>query len=336
VTAPLASLAARDRKRLERRDQPRSVQPMKAVLTDRPFSDERWIFEPKLDGIRCIALRSGKEVRLASRTRKSLNDSYPELVDALEREGADDFVVDGEIVAFERGVTSFSRLQRRMQIQDPARARRSGVAVFLYLFDLLHLAGHDTAALPLRRRKALLRKALSFKGPVRFMSHRNRDGEAYYHHACQRGWEGVIAKRADSTYQHRRSGDWLKFKCSNQQEFVIGGYTAPQGSRTGFGALLLGYYRDGELAYAGKVGTGFDDATLERLGRRLSRLARNSSPFASDGVPSRGVIWVSPELVAQIGFTEWTRDGRLRHPRFLGLRDDKRPREVVREEPRAA
>jgi bifunctional non-homologous end joining protein LigD len=309
------------------------VELMKAVLTEERFSDENWIFERKLDGIRCLAVGDGGEVRLSSRTGRNLNRSYPELVDALEADLADEFAVDGEIVAFHQGVTSFSRLQRRMQITEPESARRSGVAVYLYLFDLLHLDGYDTTRLPLRSRKRVLRRALALKGPVRHLPHRNRDGEALFREACAKGLEGLIGKRADSEYVHGRSRDWLKFKCSNEQELVIGGFTAPKGSRTDFGALLVGYYEDGDLRYAGKVGTGFGRRTLEQLGRRLRGMQRDDPPFVDVEPVPRSAKWVEPKLVAHIAFTEWTRDGRLRHPRFLGLRDDKRPREVVRERP---
>jgi len=162
--------------------------------------------------------------------------------------------------------------------------------------------------------------------------HRNRDGESYFKEACKKGWEGVIAKRAASEYQHKRSADWLKFKCAEGQELVIGGFTAPKGSRIGFGALLVGYYEDGALHYAGKVGTGFDDEFLAEFRKRLDRLARKTSPFAEQ-IGEKDVTWVSPELVGEFGFTEWTRSGKLRHPRFLGLRWDKAPEEVVRERP---
>jgi bifunctional non-homologous end joining protein LigD len=313
---------------------PRWFEPMKAVLTDEPFSDAGWIFERKLDGVRCLAIRDRDETRLLSRTRRELNGGYPELVDALAGDPCERFAADGEIVAFKGGVTSFSRLQGRMQLNDPEAARRSGIAVFLYLFDLVHVDGEDTAGLPLRERKARLRRALSFRGPVRYTPHRNEHGEEMYADACRKGLEGVIGKRADSPYRGSRSRDWLKFKCSHEQELVIGGYTAPRGARTEFGALLVGHYdEDGRLRYAGKVGTGFDRATLERLGARLREVETDSAPFVVvDPVP-RGTHWVRPELVAQIGFTEWTRDGRLRHPRYLGLRDDKRAREVVKEVP---
>jgi bifunctional non-homologous end joining protein LigD len=245
----------------------------------------------------------------------------------------DDFVVDGEVVAFEGVQTSFARLQHRMQLRDPERARRSGVRVFYYLFDLLHLDGRDVTGLPLRERKALLRRALGFADPLRYLAHRNAAGERFYRDACRRGWEGLIAKRADSPYRHERSRDWLKFKCVNEQEFVIGGYTDPGGKRVGFGALLVGHYdARGRLRYAGKVGTGYSDAVLRDLGGRLARLEQEEPPFAGDQLP-RAVHWVRPELVAQIGFTEVTGDGKLRHPRFLGLRRDKPPREIALERP---
>jgi bifunctional non-homologous end joining protein LigD len=315
---------------------PAWVGPMLATLTDHPFSDPDWVFERKLDGVRCLAFRDRSSVRLLSRNRKSLNDTYPELAEALERQPGQRFIVDGEIVAFKGRVSSFERLQGRLGLADPARARASGIPVFYYLFDLLWLDGYDTTALPLRDRKRLLRAAIGFGGPIRYSEHRDREGEKLYREACARGLEGVIAKRAASPYVNRRSPDWLKFKCVAEQELVIGGWTDPEGARTGFGALLVGYYDDGALVYAGKVGTGYDDAMLRRLGAQLRRLTRAHSPFARGNPPSRGTHWVQPKLVAQVGFTEWTRDGKLRHPRFLGLRDDKPAPDVVRERAAAA
>jgi bifunctional non-homologous end joining protein LigD len=293
------------------------MEPMKAVLTREPFSDPDWIFERKLDGIRCLAFKAEKRVQLRSRNDLSLNGRFPEIAAALEH----DVVLDGEIVAFDGAQTSFAALQRRGERPAP---------VFFYVFDILRAGGQDVTERPLRARKALLRRSLVFADPIRLTAHRNRDGEAFFADACRKGWEGLIAKRADAPYTHGRSRDWLKFKCSAEQELVVGGYTAPRGSRTDLGALLLGYYADGGLRYAGKVGTGFTRATLGELAAELSRLRRSTSPFA-DQVRERGVTWVEPELVAQIGFSEWTRDGRLRHPRFLGLRDDKDAAEVVRE-----
>jgi len=304
---------------------------MKAVLTDRPFSDRAWLFERKLDGERCGALRERGRVSLISRSGKNLNGTYPELVEALEVAGPD-VLLDGEVVAFKGRQTSFEQLQRRMQIHDPGRARRSGVAVYYYVFDLLELDGRDVRGLPLRERKAKLRGALEFDGPLRFTTHRVGAGEEAFRQACGRGWEGVIAKRVDSRYVAARSRDWLKLKCSHAQELVIGGWTAPKGARKRLGALLVGYWEDGKLRYAGKVGTGFDDQTLELLGNELARRERSSSPFDATDVP-RAAHWAEPELVAQVAFSEWTRDGKLRHPRYQGLRDDKPAREVMREEP---
>jgi bifunctional non-homologous end joining protein LigD len=315
--------------------QPEWIGPMLATLTHRRFSDPDWIFERKLDGERCLAYCSGRTVRLLSRNRQRLGGTYPEIVDLLQSGREHDVVIDGEVVAFEDGRTSFSRLQKRMGLTDPEAARRSGVAIFYYVFDLLHLDGYEVTRLPLRDRKALLRKAVRYRAPLRFTSHRNREGEAYFADACRSGWEGLIAKRAASPYASRRSPDWLKFRCSNQQELVVGGFTEPRGSRVGLGALLLGYYEDGKLVYAGKVGTGFDVATLLSLRQRLDELEQPRSPFASTArIRESGVHWVKPVLVAEVAFTEWTTDGMLRHPRYLGLRRDKPARQVVRERSR--
>lgn len=307
------------------------TEPMLATLAGDPFSDPGWIYERKLDGVRVLAFKAGSDVRLLSRNRKDQNVRYPELVEALEaRDGS--FILDGEVVAFDGDVTSFSKLQDRSQIQDPHEARRSDVDVFYYVFDILHLNGYDVTGVALRHRKQLLRESLDWADPVRFTVHRNEDGEAFLEEACRKGWEGLIAKDAASTYVHARSRKWLKFKCVHRQELVIGGFTEPRGERIGFGALLVGYYDGDALRYAGKVGTGFDDETLRRMRDRLERLGRKTSPFADPGDASgQGVHWVTPKLVAEVGFTEWTDDGKLRHPRFVGLRDDKAAEDVVRE-----
>jgi bifunctional non-homologous end joining protein LigD len=294
---------------------------MKAVLTDERFSDPEWIYERKLDGIRCVATKGDRNVDLRSRNDLSLNGRFPEVAAALEADTATNLVLDGEVVAFEGSQTSFARLQQRGERPTP---------VFFYVFDILRHEGEDVTALPLRERKRLLRHAVTWTGPLRLTTHRNGDGVAFYEEACRKGWEGLIAKRADSPYTHGRSRDWLKFKCSAEQELVIGGFTAPKGSRTDLGALLLGYHEDGAFKYAGKVGTGFTQATLADLHARLTPLVRETSPF-DEVVKERTATWVQPELVAQVGFSEWTRDGRLRHPRYLGLRDDKAAAEVVRE-----
>ena len=335
MNARLADLPADQRDKLRQCGQPEWTSPMLATLTKQRFSDERWICERKLDGERCLAFITRGSVRLLSRNKKALNTQYPELCDALAAQPSDHFIVDGEVVAFKGNVTSFARLQKRMHVEDSDAARKTGVVVYFYLFDMLYLDGYDLTQLPLRTRKALLKHALQFEDPLRFELHRNQDGMAFFHEACAKGWEGIIAKRAGSTYQHMRSHDWLKFKCVNRQEFVVGGYTEPSGARIGFGALLLGYYEDGSLRFAGKVGTGFDDKTLRDLHTRLQRLEQKSVPFVDPGdLPTQNVHWVAPELVAQIGFEEWTRHDKLRQPRFQGLREDKAARDVVREEPK--
>jgi bifunctional non-homologous end joining protein LigD len=305
--------------------------PTLATLTERRFSDPDWIFERKLDGVRGLAFRDDGEVRLLSRNRLSLNNTYPEIVEALAKQDTSQFIVDGEIVAFERRHTSFARLQGRLGITDPEEALASGIPVFYYIFDLLHIDGEDVRALPLLTRKRMLRNIFQFSDPLRYTTHRVMDGEAAYRAACKRGDEGVIAKLSDAPYEGSRSKNWLKLKCSRDQEFVIVGYTAPKGSRIGLGALLLGYHDGGHLVYAGKVGTGFDTETLRSLHTRLSRSEQAKPPVTHGLVREPGAHWVRPKLVAQVAFSEWTRDGKLRHPRYVGLRTDKRPADVVRE-----
>jgi bifunctional non-homologous end joining protein LigD len=319
----LEGVSAQERELVVAAPAPRHAELMKAVLERQTFSDPEWIFERKLDGIRCLAVREHDEIRMLSRNDLDLGGRYPQVRDAISGQAHRRFAIDGEIVAFEGSQTSFARLTQR---------GHEAVPVFFYVFDLLWVDGHDVRALGLRTRKRLLRAAVQFDDPLRWTAHRNREGEAMFTEACQKGWEGVVAKRADSPYRATRSRDWLKLKCEEGQELVIGGFTAPHGSRTDFGALLVGYYRDGELQYAGKVGTGFDQETLGALGATLRGLQRDTPPFADPAsIRERSVAWVAPKLVAQLGFTEWTRAGRLRHPRFLGLRDDKPATEVVRE-----
>ncbi|HEX4786831.1 MAG TPA: non-homologous end-joining DNA ligase [Actinospica sp.] len=335
MTGLLDRLPAEDAQALrEAPDSPGTA--MLATLSDRRDFGTGWILERKLDGIRALAARDGDRVRLLSRGAKPLDAAFPELVDALAAQECADFTVDGEIVALKDGATDFSRLQQRIGLTKPAQARKSSVAVTYFVFDLLRLEGKDTTRLPLLERKSLLREALHFAAPLRYTTHRRatKDARPALEEACSRGWEGLIAKRADAPYVHSRSGDWLKLKCARGQEFVVGGFTEPQGSRVGFGALLLGYHRSGSrlLRYAGKVGTGWNTRQLRALRSRLDELEQDDSPFDGE-VRERGAVhWVRPELVAQIGFTEWTRDGMLRHPRYLGMREDKPARDVVREE----
>jgi DNA ligase D-like protein (predicted ligase) len=307
---------------------------MLAKLTDVPLADPGWLYERKFNGERVLAFRSGTEVRLRSRSEHRLDGTYPEVVDALRAQDADDFVVDGEVVAFDGRATSFAKLQGRLGISDPLRARASGIPVYYYVFDVLHLDGHDTRGLTQRDRKAVLCRALSFADPLRFSVHRTGAGEAFLSEACRRGWEGLIAKRADAPYVSRRAPYWLRLKCATAQELVVGGFTDPAGARSGLGALLVGHYVDGRLCFAGKVGTGFSSELLLELRDRLGELETPVVPFADPRrIDDRGVHWVRPELVAEIAFTEWTADGKLRHPRFVGLRTDKPAGEVVRELP---
>jgi DNA ligase D-like protein (predicted ligase) len=297
-------------------DYARVPAPMLATLTERRFSDPDWLFERKLDGVRAIVVRDGAAgPNLWSRNEKSMNAGYPELVAALADRAPTRFVADGEIVAFDGRQTSFAKLQARIHLTRPGDIERTGVRVYLYLFDLLAIGDADIRRLPLRDRKRMLRRVFDFGGPLRYTPHRNTDGETYYRQACERGWEGLIAKRADSTYTEGRSTDWLKFKCVREQEFVIGGFTEP-------------------MRYAGKVGTGYDTALLRSMRAQLESRERPTSPFA-DPVREPRVHWVRPDLVGEVGFSEWTTDGRLRHPRFLGLRNDKPADQVVREVARA-
>jgi len=309
---------------------------MLATLIEPRALPEGWVYEPKLDGVRCLAYIRGTEVRLLSRTRKSLDTAYPEVVDVLRRRARGNMILDGEVVAIdpERGVSSFSLLQRRMQLRDATRAVRTGVAVELWLFDCLFYEGLDLTGLPLEDRKRVLRDAVRFGGPIRLTPELTGPFEALYRDACRQGAEGIIGKRAASRYVAGRSADWVKLKCANEQEFVVGGWTDPKGSRTGLGALLVGYYDAGHLRYAGKVGTGFDHWTLTELAKLLAARPRASSPFTGNGWPKGpDVHWVTPNLVAQIAFSEWTPDGLLRHPRFVGLRRDRAARDVQREVP---
>lgn len=310
------------------------VEPMRAKLTDGPFSRADWVYERKFDGERILAVRKKGRVTLFTRNRKNANAPYPELVEALEgmQRPSGDFVIDGEVVAFDDdGQTSFALLQRRMQKSDPRLSMATGVAVDYYVFDVVNLAGSDVTRLPLRHRKEILRDAFDLQGPVSYSDHREEHGEAYLEAACAAGWEGLIAKRADASYQTKRSSDWLKFKCVTGQEFVIGGYTPPKGTRIAFGALLLGYHENGRFRYAGKVGTGFNAQLLRNLHEQMMSMRRPDPPF-DEPVAEREAVWIEPRLICEVGFTEWTEEGRLRHPRFKGLRRDKPPEKIVRED----
>ena len=310
---------------------------MLATLVSKAFSDPAWIYEAKFDGQRCLVFKRGATIRLMTRNEKDRTSHYPDLVPTVSSATEVDMIADGEIVAFDGEQTSFSRLQGRMQNAHPNAATVAAIPVAFYLFDLLWLDGYDLTSMPLTARKDVLRGALTFGGPLLFSAHLEQDGEAAFDAACEKGWEGLIAKRASAPYVHGRSKDWLKFKCVNEQEFVVVGWTDPKGSRSGIGALLMGYHDEtGALRFAGKVGTGFDQRELDRLSKQLAPLGRKDTPLAAlPAMPQKGIHWVRPVLVAQIGFSEWTGDGKLRHPRYLGLRDDKDASQVIREGPSA-
>jgi bifunctional non-homologous end joining protein LigD len=312
---------------------PAELKPELATLTEEPPSGPGWIYEIKLDGYRTLAFIKGGEIRLISRTGKEWTGPLEPIAAACADLGVENAILDGEVVAFAGdGTTSFQRLQNAFG------EGRAGELAY-HLFDLIHLDGRDLRGLPLIERKALLRalmERLPKKHKLVFSEHFEGDGRRIFENACKLGVEGVIAKKKDSVYLSKRTRDWLKIKCFRRQELVIGGYSDPEGSRTGIGALLVGYHdpaRDGALIYAGKVGTGFTQESLAELARRLARLERKSSPFTGGPKPKAGIHFVQPKLVAEVAFSEWTDGGHLRHPSFQGLREDRPPAGVIREKP---
>lgn len=313
---------------------PSEIHPELATLVDAAPAGDDWVHEIKLDGYRVLARIDHGEVQLLTRNGKDWTERMPTLEAALEQLDVDSAVLDGEFVALDQhGISHFQTLQSSLN------AESDGALVY-YAFDLLHLDGQDLTSKTLLERKSLLRELLTrseaaLAGHVRFSAHVVGNGPAFFANACKLGLEGTIAKRANSSYRAGRGKDWLKIKCGKDQEFAIIGFTEPGGSRSHFGALLVATRREGELVYAGKVGTGFSAASLAELHQKLSRLERKTPPIKEPprGAAVRDVHWVEPKLVAQIGFTETTSDGLLRHPTFKGLRDDKPAREVELEKP---
>jgi DNA ligase D-like protein (predicted ligase) len=279
------------------------IVPMAATLTQERFTGPEWIFERKLDGIRMLAYRHGSEVRLYSRNR--LPQHHPAVAAAIAALPVHEVILDGEA------------------------SWNSDSRVAYHVFDILFLDGRNVMPLPLHERRALL-AALPLNPPLgRVVA---LEDPRPWEHACREGWEGVVAKRRDSPYEQRRSPHWLKMKCEAAQEFVIGGFTDPQGGRVGLGALLVGYYEGDDFTFAGKVGTGFDTRLLLDLRTRLDAIEIPKAPFTrAVGLPRLRAHWVRPEIVVQVAFIEWTVHGKLRHSRLLGIRTDKPPREVVRE-----
>lgn len=283
-----------------------------------------WQYERKLDGLRGIAVRNADRVELCSRNQLSFNVRFPEVVAALAALPSQSFVVDGELVAFDGDRTSFALLQGSPHPEH----------LTYCVFDLLFLDGRATTGLGLTERQRLLAGTLAPGGqPLSLVKPLQGGPEELFDRACTSGWEGLVAKRVDSPYQTGRSPDWRKLKCTANQELVIGGWTEPTRSRVGLGALLVGYYDDDRrLRFAGKVGTGFTNQLLRQLHEDLMSREVPESPFF-DPVPMKMAHWARPELVGEVAFTEWTGDGRLRHPSFQGLRPDKQPAEIHRETP---
>ncbi len=308
---------------------------MLATLEERPFSGTEWLFEIKYDGVRVMASRQEGTVELYGRRGHVITGRYPELVAALSSLPADSFLLDGEIVALdEGGKPSFQRLQARMGLTSPHDIEwtMQSVPVVGIFFDCLALDGYDLRRLPLLERKECLRFLLPPLGPARYGDHVLAHGQPFFDVASAERLEGIVAKKVKSLYADGRSREWIKIKCQRRQEFVIGGYTAPQGSRGHFGALHIGLYEGSRLVYVSKVGTGFDQAELKKIWDALQPLRRVTSPFDTGSPTGRSHHWVEPQLVCEVRFTEWTKDGGLRHPAFLGLRVDKPPKECRREE----
>jgi len=306
--------------------------PQLATLVKSPPEGDAWLHELKYDGYRIGCRIDGSDIRLISRNAKDWTDRFPGVRGAASRLSVRTACLDGEVaVVLPDGRTSFQALQNALS------GTPSGARIEYFVFDLLHLDGLDVSRLPLEERKLRLRRLLArHEGVLRFSDHVVGRGAEVLSEACRHGGEGIVSKRRDLPYQAGRGTGWVKTKCVQRQEFVIGGFTDPEGSRAGIGALLAGVYdTDGKLVYTGKVGTGFSQASALELRRKLDALARADCPFAvrPPGPVGRDAHWVRPELVAEVAFTEWTEDGKIRHPSFQGLRSDKRPRDVVHERP---
>lgn len=312
---------------------------MKATLADRPPHGDEWLFEIKWDGVRAVAFVDNGDLRLQSRSGIRCERQYPELAVIPHQIAAAQAILDGEIAVLdENGVSRFHLIQPRIANSDPnsiAHLARSTPVVY-FVFDLLYLDGFDLRNVDLLQRRNLLEKILSSGGPLRISEAFPGAGEGMLEAARENSLEGIIAKHARSCYEPKRSRDWLKIKIVTEQEFVIGGFTAPQGDRDYFGALVLGVHEDGKLRWVGNVGTGFDQKTLAALNAILQPLIIEKCPFTPRPKPDRGMTWVKPELVAQVKFANWTTDGRLRAPVYLGLRNDKPAAETVRESTPAA
>jgi bifunctional non-homologous end joining protein LigD len=317
--------AARRRSGVKRDPIPHPKALMLATLVAEPFDDPQWLFEIKWDGYRALCTIEEKKFSLVSRNGLDMLRRFPDLKELADAFASVPVVVDGEIVSLDaKGRSEFQRLQD---------FQRRPVGLTYAAFDLLYADGTDLRSTPLEERKALLERLIRDDSIVLYSKHVLGRGEALFKRACDEKLEGIIGKKRDSSYQERRSRDWVKIKTGHEQEFVVGGWTEPKGSRRGFGALLLGVHYGKELRYVGSVGTGFSVKLLDELYARLRKIQRKTSPFVNDVDANAPMHWVSPELVVQVRFSEWTRDGYLRQPAFLGMRPDKPAAEVVAEVP---
>src|SRR5882762_9181490 len=302
------------------------AEPMLAETREHPFSKPGWLFELKLDGYRVRAGREGGEARLVTRNGHDIASAFPEIARALTALPYDGFIFDGELVVpDEAGRPSFQRLQNRAKVSRALEVRRAAVETpaVLYVFDLLAFEGYDVRPLPLEQRKALLEQLVPRVGPIKYLSHFEKDGEALYEQIVKMGLEGIVAKKADSPYRAGRSANWLKIRADRVDDFVVVGFTRPKGSRSGFGALDLGAYEDGKLVYAGRVGSGFTAAQLKEVSAVLERSVRPTPAFSGPVPRDPGHTWVEPTLIAEVRYKEWTDEGLLRQPVFVRFRDDK-------------
>ncbi len=324
-----------------KRPMPLTIHPMLAESVEKPFDGAEWLFEIKWDGYRAVAFISGGKVRLVSRNQNDLTPRYPELKDLPKFVHAREAILDGEVVALdEEGRASFSLMQQRTGFRPGGRraAEKADVPVLYYAFDLLYLDGYDWRRVPLEERKAKLASLLTPGDAVRYSDHYPEQGKALFDMAHKKGLEGILAKKRQSFYEERRSREWLKIKIKHRQECVIGGFTEPEGSRAHFGSIVLGLYDGkGRLIHVGQAGSGFDQKSLEEVWELLKKIETKKNPFFGEVEALRKVSWVKPELVAEIEYAEWTKgaDGgspKLRAPVFLGLRDDKDPKDCLLEE----
>jgi bifunctional non-homologous end joining protein LigD len=310
---------------------PEFVSPQLATLEDKPPAGDEWLHELKFDGYRMLCHLNPGGVRFWSRNKKDWTNKFPHLGKAIKEFPASTAILDGEVVAVDsKGRASFQKLQQAMKTGD--------AGFIFHVFDLIYLDGFNLTRTPLRSRKSLLEslfESVPAKSPLRYSDHVEGDGAKFFKQACSYGIEGIVSKLAESAYESTRTRTWVKVKCIKRQEFVIAGFTLSDKDFPGFGALILGVYDKGKLIYAGRAGTGFTIKQRLELRKKLDQMVRPTSPFAEKPKDPRlkRAVWVTPKLVGEVAFTEWTDDGSVRHPSFQGLREDKKAQDVVREEP---